>query len=89
MDKQTPSEELMARIAEGDDYAFQILVNRHQASVLNMIYRFMGDRSKSEDLAQETFLQVWRAAKSYQRKSKFTTWLYRTLAFFQSIAFGG
>ena len=77
MDKQTPSEELMARIAEGDDYAFQILVNRHQASVLNMIYRFMGDRSKSEDLAQETFLQVWRAAKSYQRKSKFTTWIYR------------
>jgi RNA polymerase sigma-70 factor (ECF subfamily) len=77
MDKQTPSEELMARVAEGDDYAFQILVNRHQASVLNMIYRFMGDRSKSEDLAQETFLQVWRAAKSYQRKSKFTTWLYR------------
>ena len=77
MDKQTPSEELVARVAEGDDYAFQILVNRHQASVLNMIYRFMGDRSKSEDLAQETFLQVWRAAKSYQHKSKFTTWLYR------------
>jgi RNA polymerase sigma-70 factor (ECF subfamily) len=77
MDKQTPSEELMARVAEGDDYAFQILVNRHQASVLNMIYRFMGDRSKSEDLAQEAFLQVWRAAKNYRRKSKFTTWLYR------------
>lgn len=67
----------MARIAEGDEYAFQILVTRHQASVLNLIYRFMGDRLKSEDLAQETFLQVWRAAKNYQHKSKFTTWLYR------------
>ncbi|MBI5580292.1 MAG: sigma-70 family RNA polymerase sigma factor [Deltaproteobacteria bacterium] len=74
---QTPSEELVARVAEGDDYAFQILVNRHQTSVLNLIYRFMGDRSKSEDLAQETFLQAWRAAKSFQHKSKFTTWLYR------------
>jgi RNA polymerase sigma-70 factor (ECF subfamily) len=40
----------------------------------------MGDRVKAEDLAQETFLQVWRAAKSYQRKSKFTTWLYRICA---------
>jgi len=77
MDKQTPSEELMTRVAEGDECAFQILVNRHQASVLNLIYRFMGDRSKSEDLAQEAFLHVWRAAKNYQRKSKFTTWLYR------------
>lgn len=76
-DSQTPSEELATRVAEGDEYAFQVLVNRHQASVSNMIYRFMGDRLKSEDLAQEIFLQVWRAAKSYQRKSKFTTWLYR------------
>ena len=76
-DKQTPNEELVARVVEGDEYAFQILVNRHQASVLNLIYRFIGDRSKSEDLAQETFFQVWRAVKSYQRKSKFTTWLYR------------
>lgn len=80
MDKQTPSEELIARIAEGDEYAFQILVNRHQASVLNLIYRFMGDRVKAEDLSQETFFQVWRAAKNYQRKSKFTTWLYRICA---------
>ena len=77
LDNQTPSEELVARVAEGDEYAFQILVNRHQTSVLNLIYRFMGDRLKSEDLAQETFLQVWRSAKTYQRKSKFTTWLYR------------
>ena len=79
-DNQTPSEELVARVAEGDEYAFQILVNRHQTSVLNLIYRFLGDRLKSEDLAQETFLQVWRSAKTYQRKSKFTTWLYRICA---------
>lgn len=79
-DNRTPSEELVARVAEGDEYAFQILVNRHQTSVLNLIYRFLGDRLKSEDLAQETFLQVWRSAKTYQRKSKFTTWLYRICA---------
>jgi RNA polymerase sigma-70 factor (ECF subfamily) len=77
MDILTPSEELAARAAEGDQYAFQILVNRHQTSVLNLAYRFLGDHQKSEDLAQETFLQVWRAAKSFKGKSKFTTWLYR------------
>jgi RNA polymerase sigma-70 factor (ECF subfamily) len=77
LQKQTPSEELLARVAAGDETAFQILVNRHQTPVLNLIYRFLGDRQKSEDLAQETFLQVWRAAKTYQGRSKFTTWLYR------------
>jgi RNA polymerase sigma-70 factor (ECF subfamily) len=75
--KQQSSEELVARVAEGDHYAFQILVNRHQTSVLNLAYRFLGDKQKSEDLAQETFLQVWRAAKSFKGKSKFTTWFYR------------
>jgi len=73
----TPSEELVARAAEGDQYAFQILVNRHQSSVLNLAFRFLGDKQTSEDLAQETFLQAWRAAKSFKGKSKFTTWLYR------------
>jgi hypothetical protein len=39
------SEELMAKIAEGDNDSFEILVNRHQTSALNLIYRFVGDRT--------------------------------------------
>lgn len=80
MDKETPSEELMAGIAEGDDLAFRILVDRHQAYVLNLIYRFIGDPMKSQDLAQEVFLRVWQAARGYTPKAKFTTWLYRIAA---------
>jgi hypothetical protein len=77
MDKQLPNEDLMARIVGVDEYAFQILVERHKASLLNLIYRFIGDPMKSQDLAQEVFLRVWQAAKSYEPKAKFTTWLYR------------
>jgi RNA polymerase sigma-70 factor (ECF subfamily) len=80
MDKQIPSEELMARIAKGDDDAFEILVNRHQASVLNLVYRFIGDRTQAKDLAQEVFIRVWQSAKSYEPKAKFTTWIYRITA---------
>jgi len=76
MDKEIPSEDLMARIAKGDTDAFEILVNRHQTSVLNLIYRFIGDRTQAKDLAQEVFLRVWQAAKSYEPKAKFTTWIY-------------
>ena len=80
MDKQIPSEELMARIAEGDEDVFEILVNRHQTSILNLIYRFIGDRTQAKDLAQEVFLKVWQSAQNYEPKAKFTTWVYRITA---------
>ena len=80
MDNILSSEDLMARIAKGDQEAFEILVNRHQTSVLNLIYRFIGDRTQAKDLAQEVFLKVWQSAKSYEPKAKFTTWIYRITA---------
>jgi len=80
MDKTTSSEDLMVRIAEGDDDAFEILVNRHQTPVLNLVYRFVGDRTQAKDLAQEVFLKVWQSAKSYKPEAKFTTWVYRITA---------
>ena len=74
------SEELMARIGKGDGDAFEILVNRHQTSILNLVYRFIGDRTQAKDLAQEVFMRVWQSAKSYEPKAKFTTWIYRITA---------
>ena len=52
-DEFTSSEDLMARVAKGDKRAFEVLVKCHQRAVLNIIYRFIGDRQKAEDLAQE------------------------------------
>jgi len=70
----------MAKVAEGDEYAFEILVRRHQVSVLNLIYRFIGKRAQAEDLAQDVFIRVWQAAKSYEPRAKFSTWIYRITA---------
>jgi RNA polymerase sigma-70 factor, ECF subfamily len=70
-------EELMAWTAKGDGYAFELLVRRHQAFVMNLIYRYVGDRARAKDLAQEVFLRIWRAARSYEPEAKFTTWIYR------------
>jgi RNA polymerase sigma-70 factor (ECF subfamily) len=77
MNRDLSSEDLMDRIAKGDHDAFEILVNRHQTSVLNLIYRFIGDRTQARDLAQEVFLRIWQSAKGYEPKAKFTTWMYR------------
>ena len=75
--KTLSDEELMNRIAQGDGQAFKILVCRHQRRILNLIYRFIGDRIEAEDIAQDVFLRVWRSAKDYKPKAKFTTWVYR------------
>ena len=71
-----PSEDLMSRTAGGDEFAFEILVRRHESSVLNLVYRYVGDRTKARDLAQEVFIRVWKSANRYEPKAKFTTWLF-------------
>jgi RNA polymerase sigma-70 factor (ECF subfamily) len=59
MDKEILSEDLMARIAEGDQDVFEVLVDRYQTSILNLIYRFVGDRTQAKDLAQEVFIPIF------------------------------
>ncbi len=71
------STELMARLAKGDMAALGDIVSRHQDKVLSLSYRVLGDWHRAEDVAQEVFLRVYRAASRYEPKAKFTTWLYR------------
>lgn len=76
-DEKTTNEDLMGRVRSGDKHAFESLIHRHQRPILNFIFRFMGNRTDAEDLTQEVFLRVWRAAGTYKPDAKFTTWLYR------------
>lgn len=67
----------MRRIALGDRAALGELMREHQGRVLQTAYRFLGNWDAAEDIVQETFLRVHRAASSYQPQAAFTTWLYR------------
>ncbi|MCP4256596.1 MAG: sigma-70 family RNA polymerase sigma factor [Planctomycetes bacterium] len=69
--------ELMTRLAKGDMSALGDIVRKHQDKVLSLSYRVLGDWHRAEDVTQETFLRIHRAAKNYKSKAKFTTWLYR------------
>ncbi|MGD0088483.1 MAG: RNA polymerase sigma factor [Planctomycetota bacterium] len=73
-------EALMERLANGSHAAFEELLSRYEAPVLTFCYAFMRNRELSEDLAQETFLRVFRNSSRYQPVAKFTTWLYRIAA---------
>ena len=67
---------LMERIKNGDEAAFEELVTRHSKTVYKLAYRFLYDSQDAEDITQEVFLRVYRAAESYTPKAKFSTWLY-------------
>ena len=68
---------LMSRLGDGDMSALGELVCRYQDRVLEIAFRTLGKWDLAEDVAQETFLRVYRAAGKYKPKAKFTTWLYR------------
>jgi RNA polymerase sigma-70 factor (ECF subfamily) len=68
--------QIMSEVAAGDLSAFRRIVERYQGSLINYIFRYIGDRAGAEDIAQEVFLRVFRAAGEYRALSSFKTWLY-------------
>lgn len=72
-----PDVELMLRVKSGDMAAFQILFDNYKNRVLNFCFRYCGHHSISEELTQEVFLRVFKAASRYRPTARFSTWLYR------------
>lgn len=72
--------ELMDRVARGDRSAFAQLFDRHQASVCRFAFRYVGDRAKAEELAQEIFVKLYKSAPSYRPTARFKTFLFRVAA---------
>jgi len=71
-------EQLMAQICKHDEEAFTCLLGRHLNPVHAYLYRLTGSRADAEDLAQDTFLRVWRKASSFRPGGvKLATWLHR------------
>jgi len=69
--------QLMLRVREGDAESFALLLERHRTPVIHFLYRMIQNQAVAEELAQETFLRVYRSRESYEPTAKFTTWLFR------------
>jgi RNA polymerase sigma-70 factor (ECF subfamily) len=69
-------EALMAAYQRGDLGAFAELVTRHERRLWNFLRRFVRNPATAEDLLQELFLRVIKAAPEWQPTAKVTTWLY-------------
>lgn len=70
----------MGRLAAGDDAALNDLMERHATPVFHFLCRILGNEDDANDLAQETFVRVFRARDSFRTNEKFSTWLYTIAA---------
>ncbi len=82
MNELDPDAELLPRIARGDQLAIRQLVARKLPRLLALGVRMLNDRIEAEDVAQESFLRVWKHAENWQSSvelggAKFDTWLHK------------
>ena len=69
--------ELIQRAGAGDRSAFEVLYRRYARSVFGLALRRLGDRGRAEDAVQETFVSIWRAARTYRPdRGPGAPWLY-------------
>jgi RNA polymerase sigma-70 factor (ECF subfamily) len=68
------------RVLSGEVRAFEGIVRRWQAPLINMAWRYCRDRGRAEELAQEAFLRAWRGLPGWRRDGRFSTWLFALAA---------
>ncbi len=66
----------MARLTQGQDTALNQLMERHAARLQQYLRRSLRDESDAADLAQESFVRVYQHRAKFDRRQKFSTWLY-------------
>ena len=70
----------MERLAAGNDAALNDLMERHATPVFHFLCRMVGNEDDANDLAQETFVRVFKSCGSFRAEQKFSTWLFTIAA---------
>ena len=69
--------ECVRLLQQGNTEIFATLVERHQKTIFNLLYRMLGDYDDAAEVSQEAFLSAYRSIKSFRGDASFSTWLYR------------
>jgi RNA polymerase sigma-70 factor (ECF subfamily) len=67
----------VARLRAHDEQAFNELVRTYERRVFGLVLRMLNSREEAEDLAQEVFVQIFKAIDQFRGDSKLSTWIYR------------
>lgn len=77
MSEPVDEEAFVRRLQARDETAFNELVVTYERRVFALVFRMLGRREEAEDLAQEVFVQVFKAIDQFRGDSKLSTWIYR------------
>ncbi|RAU44310.1 MULTISPECIES: RNA polymerase sigma factor [unclassified Pseudomonas] len=78
MNEPDPDLELLARIGNNEPEAVKEMVSRKLPRLLALAGRLLGDAEEARDVAQESFLRLWKAAGQWRAgQARFDTWLHR------------
>jgi len=69
-------EELMNLCVEGSEEAFRELMRRFHPRIVNVVYRYINDPVRAEEIAQEVFVRVYVHRERYRRTARFSTWIF-------------
>jgi len=65
------------KVLHGDSSAYAALVAKHKNLVFSIALKVLNNREDAEEIAQDAFVKAYQSLKSFEKKSKFSTWLYR------------
>jgi RNA polymerase sigma-70 factor, ECF subfamily len=69
--------ELVRRLRERDETAFEIMIRNYAPSLLRVARRFFSNEPDARDVVQQAFVSVTKAIAGFEHHSKLSTWLYR------------
>jgi RNA polymerase sigma-70 factor (ECF subfamily) len=74
---QVSDDQLVARVKQGDEAAFEEVLRRHELKVYNLTRGIMGNEDDARDAMQDAFLSVFRSIGRFREQSSLSTWIYR------------
>lgn len=77
---------LIEQVIAGSQSAFAELVKRYQRYVFTVALNFVKKREDAEEIAQDCFIKAYRSLATFQKQSKFSTWLY-SIVYYTSMTF--
>jgi RNA polymerase sigma-70 factor (ECF subfamily) len=74
---ETTEQRFIERLVARDERAFNELVKMYERRIFGLLLRMIGRRDEAEDLAQEVFVQVFKAIGTFRGEAKLSTWIFR------------
>ncbi len=79
-----PDQPYIAQTLNGDTHAFSVLVDRYKYMVYTLAFRILKNKEDAEEVAQDTFVKLYKRLPQFKGDSKFSTWLYK-IAYYGSL----